>query len=607
MRRTLGHVLAACVLALGVAAVVPALGAPAARALQALIAVVIWVVAATGLGGAVLRSGSWEGALALGTGLLGTVLLPVAALGLLSPWTLAGAAVLASLGWLRKPTLTLPSRDPVLWALLLPVLALGVLQALAPPIDTDEIYQHLALPRQLLRHGGLVGGLLQPDGSRPLVLHLSYTGLLALGGEAAPKGFHLVLVLALLLRVHRLGERWLSTDAARFAVLLAVGSYTLLRELGLAHNNLPTALLCVLAFEAAMDRKGWQMALFAGLALATKYLAAPVVVGVFLVWLARTRDVKGAAIWSVAALALVAPWWIRNAAEGLHPLFPYAGWPDGGQFEFAYIERYGMGRGWQDFLLLPWNATVHARTDNYQFLGRITPAALATLPAVIWVVIKGSWEQRALIGAAVVCCIGWAIGPHWLRYLLPASPILVLAAASGFHVLPRWGRVGLVGVWLAGLPANWGPVLREVAPTVPVTLTGEGRQALLQERVPGYDAVRFASDELPDDAHVALLFAWPGYYLDRSYVVGSVEDHVPTRHLIHREGDQTLDALRALGVTHVVAGRVRFIHKAYPFLDEQTFDAQFVQSEAQLEAQLLAQGTLVFESGRYGVWRLVDP
>ena len=90
-------------------------------------------------------------------------------------------------------------------------------------------------------------------------------------------------------------------------------------------------------------------------------------------------------------------------------------------------------------------------------------------------------------------------------------------------------------------------------------------------------------------------------------MLGSVEDHVPTRHLLFSRGDQSLAWLRAQGVTHVLAGKVHFIRKSYPFLDEETFEEQFVAAEAQLDALLLAEATLVFESGRYGVWRLNEP
>ena len=108
----------------------------------------------------------------------------------------------------------------------------------------------------------------------------------------------------------------------------------------------------------------------------------------------------------------------------------------------------------------------------------------------------------------------------------------------------------------------------------------------------------------PEDEEVALLFAWPGFYVERPFSVSSVEDHVPTRYLLYTQGETTLEHLREQGVSHVIAGRPRFIHKTYSFLDEATFEREFREPEAALEELLLSQATLVFEKGRYGVWRL---
>ncbi|MCB9741478.1 MAG: hypothetical protein H6740_02620 [Alphaproteobacteria bacterium] len=48
---------------------------------------------------------------------------------------------------------------------------------------------------------------------------------------------------------------------------------------------------------------------------------------------------------------------------------------------------------------------------------------------------------------------------------------------------------------------------------------------------------------------MALLFAWPISPLERPSVLGSVETHVPTRHLLFTRGDDTLRWLQAQGVT----------------------------------------------------------
>ncbi|MCB9741583.1 MAG: hypothetical protein H6741_24810 [Alphaproteobacteria bacterium] len=585
------------------------------RAAPALLSALVWGVAATGLGGALLGRARLATAFALGAGALGLALLPLGMLGLLQPGILGAVAVLASAAWLRRPVIDLPELPAGAWGWAVAVGAPAFIVALGPPIDTDEVYQHLALPSRMLMEGGLVGGLLSPDGSRPLPIHLLYTGAMALGGEGAPKLLHLAWAGLLLVHVFDTGRRWMGRGAGALAALALLGSYSVVRELGLAYNNLPVALWALLSLEAALEDRRLRAAVLAGMALAGKYTAAPVVVGIYLViWLRRAlagRGLVGAipemAGLTALALAFVAPWWLRNALEGLHPLFPYAGWPDAERFVFAYVERYGLGRDWAAMWMLPWNLSVHAETTSYVFLGRVTPAVLLCVPGMVLAALRGDNLIHPVLAVSLVAFIGWAMGPHWLRYLLPAAPVIALAAGGGFVALPRWGKAVVLLAWLAALPANLGPWLSDVVTLAPVAL-GEGdRDALMDARVPGNDAARWINTHAPPDARVALLFSWPIAGLERSNVLGSVEDHVPTRHLLFSRGDQSLAWLRAQGVTHVLAGKVHFIRKSYPFLDEETFEEQFVAAEAQLDALLLAEATLVFESGRYGVWRLNEP
>ncbi len=601
------HILAAVTLALALAVtLVPE--AEAARSLAAQVALRGFVAALTvalsagGLGAALLRKADPVQAVALGLGVLGTVLLPVSLLH--QPLVLVGVGCAGALGWLLRPELQ-RSRTPAhVWALLLPVAIVGVLVALAPPVDTDEVYQHLALPRQLLSWG-VEPGPLQPNAGRPHPLHMVYAVAMALGGAAGPKLLHLGLGLALLHRVEALARRHAGVQGGLVALLSLIGSYSVLRELGLAYNNLPAALLGLLAVEAALSEQRWRLAAFAGLALATKYTAAPVVLGAYLLyWRSRPKAIGELALLSGAALAWLLPWWANNALHGLHPLFPYAGWEAAGRFEFVYAERYGMGRGPLDLLLLPWNATVYASTTDYTFLGRISPLLLLTAPAAVYAAVTKRPMARAFLGLSLLGGLGWALGPHWLRYLLPSLPLLAVTAGLGAACLPRWGLGALGLAWLVSLPSNLGPHLAAVSQAAPVAVGSADPEAFRVKSLPGYEAAVFVNEHLPEDAVVAVLNAWPLEPLERRFLLGSVEDHVPTRHLLYVEGEQSLQRLREAGATHVLAGRVNFLQKSYPFLDAATFRRQFEEPEDQLDELLLADGVLLFEAGRYSVWRL---
>jgi hypothetical protein len=583
-------------------------GGPALQTLVGLVAASVAALACTGAGGALLARLSppalddelgWLRSLAVGLVLWGLLSWPAAALLGVHSWV--GVALLAALaaGWLLRP----PVRALHVG---LPPLALGLaflvpaLLCLNTPItDTDELYYHLALPVRMLEEGALLGGAWMPNGSRPLALHLPYTWLLALGGIAAPRAFHLLLGGALLLGVHRIAARRWGVIAGITAPALLLGSTSFLSDLGLA------------TVEAALA--GWLpvLALAAGGALAIKYTSAAALVPLFaLLGLGRWRPPEGARVrlgglllTGLAALAVVAPWWLRNLMEGLHPLFPFSGWQDAGPFVFQFSEKYGMGQGWLDTLLLPWNLTVHAEHDSMVFLGRVNPAFLALAPAACWAAYRDR-AVRLLLGTVALGLLLWSLGTQWLRYLLPLFPLLALACAAGLARLPKFVHVAALLCWLVGLPANLRPVLSEAAERAPVALGIEEPEAYLARQIDAWPAVRWVNRYSPQDARVALLFGWYGAQLERPWLLGSVEDHVPTRHLLALHGDGVLEALREAGATHVLTSRIRFLHKSYPFLDDQAFEEQFVRPEQRLQQALDQGAVLMFQHGRHAVYEL---
>ena len=580
----------------------------AARALRGALGAAAVAVAATGLGAALLGEAGLLEAFALGGAALGLGLLLPAALGWSHPLVFTAALVLAAAGWRglpgrAAPRILLPRAPGGVWIAGLALLTPGLIEALSPPVDTDEVYYQLALPAIWLREGALPGGPWLPDGSRPLPVQLLNAAALALGGEPGPKLLHWIGAGALALGLRDVGARRLGGRAGDVAALLLLGSYTAARAAGLANNDLPAALLVLLALDACLGERPWRMATLAGAALAAKYTAAGPVLGIFLLWWWRhPRAIPALAAMSAAALAWVLPWWLRNLAAGLHPLFPYAGWPGLEGFVFMYPEKYGLGREPLDLLLLPWRLITAADPRGYAFLGRVNPAALACAPAAIWGLIRG---RAPVVGAAAVAFVAWALGVQALRLLLPAAPLLALAAAAGWRELAGWGRAAVALTWVLGLPANLGPWLADVADRAPAALGFEARDALLARRVRDWEAVQWINRYTPEGARVALLFSWPRYYLQRPLVLGSVEDHVPTRSLV--AGGDPIAALRAQGVDYVVFHSRPFVRKTYPFLDDRAWQEQLQGPVDALSGALLAEGVLVFERGPLGVWRLPEP
>lgn len=602
-------------------------GEAALRLLRGLGGVFVWAVAALGAGQAVvgwatpaLRTDprGWAHAAVAGLLLWGLGGLGLAALGMLDSPGFIGLAALLSSGWLRPAGIPLPRRPEAGTLLAVGLLLLpGLVTALAPPVDTDELYYQLALPRRMLDSGGLLGGAWSPDGSRPMILHLPYAALLWAGGEAAPRLFHLGIAVALLLLVEALARAHGAPSADEGPVarplgqglglglslgpLLLAASWSVIQEAGLAANNLPVAFVVLAAVDAGLRGSRAALALAAGLALSMKYTAAGPLLGAFLF---SRLPLSGRAQAGLAALALISPWWVRNLLDGLHPLFPYAGWAavEGASLRFQYLEKYGAGRAPTDLLLAPLRAVMSANIGTFRFLGKLSPGWIAALPLLA---LGGSPAMLRLLGVGVVGLAAWTAGPHWIRHLLPVLPIFAVALSmAAARSLDRPMGLLLGAALLAGLPANLGPVVTTLADRLPVATGLEAREAFLSRRVEDWAAVAWINDHLPAEARLAVFFGWSGYYIERDYLLSSVEDHVPTRHFLLREGEGALGRLREAGVGYVLVERVGFLPSVYPFLSKADFQAQFVAPEALLDRLLLQQGTRVFQSGRASVWRL---
>jgi hypothetical protein len=578
-----------------------------AHAVSAVVAALAWHVAAMGAGVAILarvapRALDDEVALAfaaiVGLGAWGLAGLALGALGLLAGPGIALTAALLSAGWLGRAPVRLPALPAWLLVVLLVSLVPGLVRALAPPTDVDELYYHLAIPRLVLERGELVGGFLHPDGSRPLALHLPFAMLLWTAGDSAVRVYALGLAAVLLGTVFTLARETAGPRGALVAVLLLVGSWSFANELGLASSNLATALACLLALRAALRADARLLAVAAGVALSLKYTAAGVVAGALLV---APIGLRARSLAGLGAVAIVAPWWIRNAVEGLHPLFPFLGWSSLEGFRFQYLDKYGQGRDLVSLVELPWHLIMSASPERIAFLGRLHPGFLALAPVGLFLSVRGPMRRVAI--ATVVALALWAMGPQWIRYLLPALPLVAWIAGSTAGA-SRVSDLAIAGLLLVGVPANVAPFARERTEELEVVLGSERREHFLAREVADWPAIAWANEHVPEDARVVLLFEWAAYLVERDTVLASVEDHTPLRHYVRTHGYHTLEDLRATGATYAIVGRVGFLRSTYAFLDDETFARDFQEPLRMLEEMLLAEGELVFQDGGTRVYAL---
>jgi hypothetical protein len=527
---------------------------------------------------------------ALGGGLLiwGFIGLAAGSMGLLTP-VFCQAVLLVSLLGLAGRRVHIPLRMAVILLFAAALIGVGLIDVVGPINGADERYLHLGLPQQILLEEGLVGGILHPNGSRPLTLQLAYTFLLSTGYSSAAAGMHWCIAVATLALVIQLGrDHFERTRVGVLAAAVLTTSTTFLTSTGQAASDIPAAFALLLAIDAAVRGRSREGALAGALALSIKYTAAAPLVGI---WLFARSGIATRIKVAIAVTLLIAPWWARNALQGLHPLFPFTGWPEP-ELSFQYIQKYGAGRGAIDFLWLPWRMVFEASPSTTRFLGRIHPYLILLL--IPFPLVWRSSRFRPWLAACAAGLIAWAMGPQWLRYLIPALPILALTGAA-LAVPLVGGRAGTALLWVGlSIGAMSG-------------LQGSSNHfKKATEALPraGTVAAEFCNQALPTDARVAMLFSWESSDIHRAQILGSLDDHVPTRHFLLAHAGRELEALRRAGATHALVRNVPFLPASYPFLGQETFSQEYKAPVSALNHALLMGADLLLQTPTHRVYRL---
>ena len=521
---------------------------------------------------------AWDLCFVLGISVWGMLCFACFALGIWNSLFMMLLGMCGGFGWyLHRPTW--PQFDEVsLWGLGSVALATS-LDAWGPLIDVDALYYHQALAKQMVLQNALLGGWFDPNGSRPMLLHSVYASAWDFLGEKGPSFCHWTISMVLL------GSLIERSKTGIWGMLLFLSSWSVLQEMGVLSNNLPTALAIFLTWRMVSAGEYTVASLCAFVALSYKFTSLGLISGMWLLYIEGYKS-KIRVLLVVACLSAI--WPIRNLIDGLPVLFPFVGWNE----PFQYVEKYGMGRDIQDFFLLPWNVLVHAQIDSHIFQGRLSPMVLVVF-LCLWNAPK---RDSILFG---IGCVFWAMGPQWLRHFVLLLPILVFIVGENVHKV--WvQRVMFVG-FLLGVGENWGPIFSRWSASWGVIRGEVQEEAYLEEHVVGYKALTWVDHKLPSDSCAALAYVWAGSVLNRRYILSSLEDHIPIRHWLKTHQKTSLSVLPC---EYIVVGNHAMDRKRYSFLSEEVYEAQVKAPILLLEELLLQQGILIYTAKGVRVYRV---
>jgi hypothetical protein len=606
------------------------------------VAVLVAVLAASGAAGIVaLRTAGalprhpdehLLAAVATGLGIASALALGLAAAHALTPlpFVLAGAVSLA-LGGRDLVRAVRAVRLPRSRATRLVVVVCGLLLLaeaptwFAPPVGGDQTKYHLVYPRLFALAGGLVPTPWSFWGSQQWLQNFLFVLGYTLRGEDlarllnAVSGVLAALALATLARRH-LDRRLGGLVGGLFFTLPLTWSQ-------MTRSGADTCLVAfaALALAAFLDwaygaRPGdlRRTAIYAGLAGGSKVmgLLSPALVGLgILVMLIRRRTpigraVGAAVLYGGVALAVLSPWYVRNAVQTGDPLHPYGhavfhgrNWsPHAAAYLNTYYDQYRTReageRGGKPYrglevVWFPWDLTMHPESfERGKRQGQdVSPFALAFTPA-LWLVRRRRRATHAIaaVGLAYAGIIAAGAWAH-PRYVLPGTALVLTAAAAGAQALAGQRLVvGVVAFTVLGNLVLTTRLLRPMWPDqVRVAFGRLDPDTFLARYSDRYVFWREANRVVPSGGLIVVLEKIPHpYYIDRPFVLLSYLEQGLVDFRVTRTPDAVLRRLAELGATHVAVEQGGLAAAADPFEREVT--ALWREVLARLGAPVLTAG-----------------
>jgi 4-amino-4-deoxy-L-arabinose transferase-like glycosyltransferase len=454
---------------------------------------------------------------------------------------------------------------------------LVMLLALTPPWAYDELMYHLEAPQIFLKAGRVTSlpNLLQANG--PLLTQMLYTIGVAFGRDSLAKVTHAVFAVVLLLALLAAGRRLMGPPGGWIAAGILLGIPILPLWGILAYADMTHALYEFLAVWALLrwkDDPEWRWlllsALMASFAVGTKVIALYMVppLCIWLVLLGRKagslRALGMGAAYAVAVGVVALPWFSVSLLELGDPLYPFLGggpaWPaERVRLLQDYVSSFGTGRGFTDFVLLPWN--LYARHEVFATLMQSIeyPSFLFPL-ALLLPVVSLSTKVRPLGVFSLLRLATWFVGSQQIRFLLPLFPVFSLMSAAVLLGLERRLRLRLRYPRLTGAIVGGMVVTTLVYVSLfawrtgasKVVFGGETRADYLARSVYDYGAMRFIQTKLPIEARVLHLWDGQGYYCDERCEADAGQVQWVFVYQSGRTVDGVVAELSARGITHLL-------------------------------------------------------
>jgi hypothetical protein len=469
-------------------------------------------------------------------------------------------------------------------AIILPLI-FSFLLALVPPFEAfDALLYHLAQPARILQDGGL-HAVDNPPFWFPNITENVYLWALAMRSERAAQMIHLAWgTLAALLLWHWATTIWdIEIGKKSLLLLAAIPSLPMLASWAYADMALvyyAIVALYAITLNNSQHQPAWLYiaGISAGLAMGVKYTSfvLPLACGLLLLFRRPFRNAfSSAAQFSIVALLVALPWYMRNAIVMGNPFYPFV---FGGRYWDAlrsdWYANAGTGIGWNalQIFLLPLNTVLGYRDVTFSD-GRIGPLFLILAPITIWILFSRARQDSTegwslfVIGAFSLLSFGaWTLGvinsaALWqARLLFPALIVFAIPTALAWDSLKVFDtsklRISflvnaLIGIVIALTIFDNAIFVLQRNPLA-VVFGAQSRERYIERVNPSYAALINLMGQLPIGAHVYSLFEPRSYGLPRAIQPDPIIYNFAHDQYLFHTATEIIEHWRSQGYSHIL-------------------------------------------------------
>jgi hypothetical protein len=370
--------------------------------------------------------------------------------------------------WAALSSISIPVVPAMVIVSVFLVTAIGSLAEPTGDMSNDAIAYHYLGPKVWLRDA-----VIHPVADEvltyfPVAVETQYAALMSLGGQRAPGLFAVTGLLTILFITGSLASRmglglpgiWWSAALVVTMPALYWGAFGGFIDVFFAGFVLAAARI---AFDATKPRHFALFGVFCGISMGTKYTglisSSLLLLCSFLISVCAQRHnyksiLKYLAITYGVAAAVASPFYLRNWILFCSPIYP----PPAALLRIFTAQNmlpsviqelqknvlnhgYGMGRGLERFLLLPFNLTFH--TANFNGAGGIGLAPLALGPFGLVACRRDAFAKGLMLFAFLQMAI-WFVTAQESRYVIQIYAISAVFAVLGWQyvqcVASRYAR-----------------------------------------------------------------------------------------------------------------------------------------------------------------------